>query len=359
MAHSLDMFQLAALRENLAGRRFSLCYGGGVDSTALLIALHDAGLRPEVITFANVGNPDGSDGEKPETLEHVRWTDSVLARWGWPAVSWVRHNTLASTPYTSLAGNCVTNETLPSLAFGMHSCSVKWKIEPQQQFLMGVKSGPNKRPAHPLWLETQAAGERIVVLIGYDSGKADVRRSKNLAESDAHFDYAYPLQLIGWVRSDCVAAIINDPDFGQGHVPIKSACYFCPASKPWELFWLAAHHPELFNKALAMERGALVGHHSRFDKVEFGADWEDLVRNADRFPSSNTTVGLGRKFAWNHWARINGLVDGDFKMLESERGRAAAMAEQLKGEADNALDGRSCGGGMAPAFKGIAIKRAA
>jgi len=49
-----------------------------------------------------------------------------------------------------------------------------------------------------------------------------------------------------------------------------------------------------------MERVALTGKHSRFDAVEFGDSWENLVANADRFPSSKTTVGLGRKFAWNH-----------------------------------------------------------
>ncbi len=76
----------------------------------------------------------------------------------------------------------------------------------------------------------------------------------------------------------------------------------------------AAHHPELFEWALAIERVALTGRHSRFDAVEFGADWEDLVRNAERFPSSNTRVGLGCSFAWNHWARVNGVVDGDFKV---------------------------------------------
>ena len=56
------------------------------------------------------------------------------------------------------------------------------------------------------------------------------------------------------------------------------------------------HHPELLERALFLERNALTGRHSRFNEVEFGATWEELVRNADRFPSSNTTVGLGRNF---------------------------------------------------------------
>ncbi|WP_444875359.1 hypothetical protein, partial [Pseudomonas aeruginosa] len=140
--------------------------------------------------------------------------------------------------------------------------------------------------------------------------------------------------------ADCVQAIAQT--LGHAMVPIKSACFFCPASKAWELFWLAAHHPDLLDKALVLERNALTGRHSRFDEVEFGASWEDLVRNADRFPSSSTSVGLGRSFAWNQWARVNDVVDSRFKVRRAavDQARFAAMADQLQAENDNALDVR-------------------
>lgn len=105
---------------------------------------------------------------------------------------------------------------------------------------------------------------------------------------------------------------------------------------------LAAHHPDLLERALILERNALTGRHSRFDEVEFGGSWDELVRTADRFPSSSTTVGLGRSFARNQWARVNGVVDDAFhvKRGADERARFRAMANQLRGE-DNALDVRS------------------
>jgi hypothetical protein len=246
--------------------------------------------------------------------------------------------------YTDLYGNCLKNETLPSLAFGLKSCSIKWKQDPQDQFIKGAKRGPNKRDPHPVWLDAQATGQRIVKLIGYDCGKADLRRSQALKPSDADFDYLYPLQIIGWTRRDCVSAIATE--LGAHMVPIKSACFFCPASKPWELFWLAAEHPRLLEKALHLERVALTGRHSRFDEVEFGASWEDLVRNADSFPSSNTTVGLGRSFAWNQWARVNNVVDAQFRVRRGQREAFLAMSDALRG-ADNALDARS-GDGLSP-----------
>lgn len=94
--------------------------------------------------------------------------------------------------------------------------------------------------------------------------------------------------------------------------------------------------------ALALERRALTGRHSRFDEVEFGATWEDLVRDADRFPSSNTTVGLGRSFAWNQWSRVNEVVDAQFRVIRARRDRFLAQAAALC-TSDNALDARRHG----------------
>lgn len=323
--------QRRALRTALGGRLIAMCFGAGVDSTAMMVALKAADLRPHVITFADTG------GEKPETLRHIDRMNQVLRAWGWPEVSVCRRVPQASTGYVDLYGNCLKNETLPSLAFGMKSCSLSWKSGPQDQYLKGVKRGPNKCEPHPVWQQAQDSATRIVKLIGYDCGKADMRRSKALASSDADFDYLYPLQLIGWERKDCVSAIAAV--LGADMVPIKSACFFCPASKAWELWWMAAEHPELLEDALVLERKALTGKHSRFSAVEFGASWEDMVRNADSFPSSNTTVGLGRSFAWNQWARVNDVVDEHFRVRRDKRDAFLAMAEALCGP-DNALDAR-------------------
>jgi hypothetical protein len=325
--------QVAVLRTTLADRIIAVCFGSGVDSTAMLVAMHEAQLRPHVLTFADTG------GEKPETLHHLAAMNRVLAQWDWPQIDVCRKVPMASTGYEDLYGNCLENQTLPSLAFGMKSCSLKWKKIPQDQFLKGVKKGQNQRPPHPVWVDAQRRGERIIKLIGYDCGRADQRRSARLQTHDDEFDYAYPLQLIGWGRAECVDAITRA--LGANLVPVKSACYYCPASKRHELFWLAAHHPELLERALHLERVALTGKHSRFDQVDFGASWEDVVANADSFPSSKTTVGLGRSFAWNQWARVNDVVDSDFRVRRTpaDMARFLSQAEALRTD-DNALDSR-------------------
>lgn len=56
------------------------------------------------------------------------------------------------------------------------------------------------------------------------------------------------------------------------------------------------------------------------------------MRDADRFPSTNTTVGLGRSFSWNQWARVNGVVDKAFRVRrgETDRARFLARAAELR-----------------------------
>lgn len=105
---------LAALK----GRLLAACFGAGVDSTAMLIALRLAGLRPDIITFADLA------AEKPETMAHLDLMNSIVIEWGWDPIVICRKVPLAATGYDDLYGNCMVNETLPSLAFGMKSCSL-------------------------------------------------------------------------------------------------------------------------------------------------------------------------------------------------------------------------------------------
>lgn len=90
-----------------------------------------------------------------------------------------------------------------------------------------------------------------------------------------------------------------------------------------------------------MERVALTGKHSRFDELATGKQWEEMVRSGDRFPSTTTTVGLGRSFSWNQWAVQNGVVDANFNVIRSSDMTLHFMskANELRTD-DNAYDNR-------------------
>jgi hypothetical protein len=272
-------------------------YGVGVDSTALLVGLHKRGIRPDAILFADVG------AEKPETYAYLATIGAWLERVGFPALTTVRY-VPETAPYSTLTDKCLVNETLPSLAYGGHSCSLVFKVAPQDKWL-GAWA-----PAQEAWQE----GLRVTKAIGYDSGTADCRRSTKARKANAKqeadvalhnasigpgsrkkaqrvlWDYWYPLQEWGWDRVDCLREI----EAAGLPVPMKSACFFCPASKKSEVVWLRDKHPELFATALDIERRALVGPRA----VSRELDRKAKCEQAGEKYRAPTTVGLGRTFAW-------------------------------------------------------------
>lgn len=210
-----------------------ISYGGGVDSTAMLVGLKRLRIIPDFILFADVGD------EKPETYtfieEHMRpW----LANVGFPDITVVRYEPqrFKHGPYSTLFENCMVNRTLPSLAFGRKACSNKWKIAPMDKWVKAE------------YAEYLAAGNRIARCIGYDAGPKDSCRGGNVADSE-EFVYLYPLREWGWDREQCKLEIARE----ALTVPPKSACFFCPSTQKEELVQLAIDHPELARKAVEME----------------------------------------------------------------------------------------------------------
>jgi hypothetical protein len=242
---------------------FAVSYGLGVDSTAMLVGLAARGIRPDLILFADTG------GEKPETYAYLPVINAWLAEVGFPTVTVVKYEPVRA-PYRTLEGKCEANETLPSLAFGGKSCSIVFKAE-----VMNKHCKAHWEAAKAAW----ARGEKPIKAIGYDSGPADSKRCKTT--EDAHYRYWYPLREWGWDRERCKAEIMA----AGLPVPMKSACFFCPASKKPELDWLATKHPELFARAVAMEERARTGKHGL-----------------------TGTKGLGRSFSWREYGEGKGFI---------------------------------------------------
>lgn len=200
-----------------------LSYGLGVDSTAVLVLLHKLGICPDAILFADVGN------EKPKTYAYLDIMGQWLTQVGFPAIDVVQYRVqrVKFNPYRTLAGNCLANRTLPSIAFFRHGCSLKWKgaeLDKRTAALFGEQGAYR--------------------LIGYDASPADLRRfgraTKHGRGSKARpQDYfLYPLVQWGWRRTDCALAIR-----GAGlPVPPKSSCTFCSAMKPDEVRELEPRH---------------------------------------------------------------------------------------------------------------------
>lgn len=195
-------------------------YGGGTNSTALLIECVKRGIRIDMILFADTG------GEKPHTYAYVEYFSKWLVSKGYPAIQIVK------APTKSLEQDCLDRKALPSVAYGFKTCSQRFKIQPQDKLVNN----------------SVIVGGRLVKLIGYDADEPQ-RASKTYEDK---YTRIYPL--IDWDmgRDECIESIKN-----EGLVlPGKSACYFCPNSKVSEIKWLEKTHPELLQKALEMEAQA-------------------------------------------------------------------------------------------------------
>ena len=200
-----------------------VCWGKGVDSTAVLVGLHQRGVRPDMILFADVGS------EKRATREYNIdwWFDKV----GFPRPVSVRYqpkNYKNWPHYHTLKENCLTNVTLPSIAYGRKSCSSKWKISPMNTHL------DEWGPAQECW----TLGYKVRKAIGFeDSPHEHKRREKGCAtfavqdDEVEKYDLWFPLQEWHWDRDRCKEEILS----AGLKLPVKSSCYFCTAMKPEEV----------------------------------------------------------------------------------------------------------------------------
>lgn len=228
-------------------------YGGGTDSTAMLIEYAKRKMKIDLILFAD------TCGEKPHTYQYIEMFSEWLTRNDMPPITKVKNHTPSKKD--GLEALCLKNKTLPSIAYGFKSCSVQFKIEPVDNYL--------KKNHKEEW-----DNNNIVKLIGYDAGED--RRAKE--SPNEHYRNQFPL--IEWDigRDECLEIIKAE----NLPLPGKSACFFCPSSKISEIRQLAALYPDLMERAIEMEDNA------------------DLT----------SIKGLGRNFSWKNINQQGEMFDG-------------------------------------------------
>jgi hypothetical protein len=210
-------------------------FGGGVNSTAMIIGLYEKNEYPDYIIFAD------TRGEKPKTYEHIEIMQSWLKSKDMPEITIVKES-------NGLEDDCLSRDTLPGKAFGFGSCSERFKVRPQRR-----------------WVKKQGI-ENAIWLVGIHAGEVK-RAQRSLNQRD---DVEFPLIAWGWGQEECLAAIQR----AGLPVPVKSACFFCPAMKKSEIIQLSRDEPELFKRAVDMEEGAISS------------------------GELTTVKGLGRTFSW-------------------------------------------------------------
>ncbi|ASV43981.1 phosphoadenosine phosphosulfate reductase [Pseudoalteromonas phage KB12-38] len=254
--------------------------GMGTNSIALLVLLHQKGLRPDVILFADVGN------EMPHTYDYIPILQEWLAKVGFPKLSITRKKFKDGSTST-LYDYCIEKQTLPSLAYGNHTCSAKWKIQAMDVF---YNNHPATKAVWGKFYRCSDIKNKVTKLIGFDSLEPErtcrfalPKNTDNPAiiREKHKFDVSFPLQEWGYNREDCTKIILEAglPD------PGKSACFFCPSTQPEEILAMSKSEPELYQKAIKLEEVSQANPANKNKRVQglrFGKKWTAVVQELTR-----------------------------------------------------------------------------
>ena len=189
------------------GRRY-LSFGGGVNSTALMLLLLDWGIEFEAV-YADHG------ADWPETRDYV----AMLKERGYPIT--VLETRRAGLP---LYDYYLKYQLLPIR--WMRHCTSAYKVKPLKAYF--------QKPC--------------VTYLGIDAGEPH-RGTPSRVEDE---EREYPLVDEGIDRKGC-------EDIIKGHglpIPRKSGCFVCPFQRVGQWKELLTRHPDLYCKARALEEAA-------------------------------------------------------------------------------------------------------
>ena len=88
-----------------------VAFGGGVDSTAMILGLYEKELPIDLILFADTG------AERPATYEHIENFSNYLNKLGYNPIQIVKNKNKLGEIVT-LEDDCLKRKCLPSIAYG-------------------------------------------------------------------------------------------------------------------------------------------------------------------------------------------------------------------------------------------------
>lgn len=219
----------------------AVSYGGGVQSTALLVLAARRVIDFPIFLMANVGD----DSEDPRTIDYVRDVAMPYAKdhgIELHLLDRVKRDGSVETLWGRLMKEGSRSLPIPvrmdNGAPGNRSCTSDFKIKVTGK-----------------WLKQHGASRENPATIGIGISRDEIARANN-RRTDPHENVVYPLISIGedtglsMSRQDCMN-LIRDEGLP---VPPKSSCFFCPFHRPSAWADLKRERPDLFDKSVELER---------------------------------------------------------------------------------------------------------
>lgn len=227
-----------------------ISFGGGQQSTALLVLAAQDRIDFHTFLFANVGD----DSEHPATLRYIEdHARPFAAEHGLELVELQRVGVVGARrgEGRTLLADLMRPESrsigipvhLAGGGPGTRQCTDRYKIAVIAREL-AARGATKDDPA----------------TVGIGISVDEIERANNRSHIP-HEVVTYPLLELGLRRTDC-QRIIREAGLP---LPPKSACFFCPMKRPTEWHDLRRTEPELFDRACALE-ATLVQRRARLGK---------------------------------------------------------------------------------------------
>lgn len=210
-----------------------LSYGAGQQSTAmLLLIVRDERLRlyrPNLhVVFSD------TRAELPETYATIETMKAYCAdrRTGFthlrPPI-----RSADGISHEGLEAYCLHLRVIPAKRSDHRWCTDRMKISPIHR-----------------WTKAAFPGRRVNMMLGFGAEETDRQVRTQLARNAPTIRPVFPLIEAGFCRHRSIRLLAEEAFPGP---VLHSGCFYCPFSKKRYWKWLAAAHPDLFERAARLE----------------------------------------------------------------------------------------------------------
>lgn len=213
--------------------------GMGDDTTMMLAEMYQRGFKPDEIVFADTGS------EHKHTYRFIEHLRQWCAERNWSKVVVLNKVDKHGNPL-SVIETAERDNTLPGAAFGIKSCTMRFKTETADKYFnnhpgcwaaWGVD-----RKGRPLSSHTGS----ILRIIGINAD--ETHRIKNWKPEDK---WCQVFPLVDWGIGERESEAVEEVGL---YYPGKSSCICCPHMNGRELYNLKVMYPEDYERIKTMER---------------------------------------------------------------------------------------------------------